>query len=168
MPIRAGRRSDLDDLTDIYNHYVGTTHTTFDLAPVSAAERGAWLDQFGEAGPHRLWVLEEGARAVGYACSTAFKRKAAYRVSVETSVYLAPGLSGGGRGTRLMRALLESLSGEPVHGAFAGVALPNDASERLHEKLGYRRVGVLAEVGYKFDRYWDVAWYQKILDGEGR
>ena len=63
----------------------------------------------------------------------------------------------------MLRRLLDALAGSGVHGAYAGVALPNEPSERLHSRLGYRRVGVLTEVGQKFDRYWDVAWYEKRI-----
>jgi len=166
MFIRDGRESDLDPLTRIYNHYVTTTHTTFDLQPFETSGRKPWFDQFGTDGRVRLLVLEVDGGAAGYACSTPFKQKPAYRVSVETSVYLDPDHVGKGAGSLLLSTLLDTLREESVHGAYAGIALPNEASERLHEKLGYRRIGVLTEVGRKFDRFWDVAWYEKRLGGE--
>ena len=89
--------------------------------------------------------------------------RAAYDVAVETSVYLAPDACGRGLGRRLYEALFDELDGAGLHGAYGGIALPNDASVRLHEALGFRRVGIYEEVGRKFGRYWSVAWYEKRL-----
>ena len=161
--IRVGRAEDLEALTRIYNHYVLTSHVTFDLTPFETEQRRGWFEQFSTHGTCRLFVLDHGKGPVGYACSTPFKDRPAYRISVETSVYLDTGQSGRGEGFRLLRRLLDALAGSGVHGAYAGVALPNEPSERLHSMLGYRRVGVLTEVGQKFDRYWDVAWYEKRI-----
>jgi phosphinothricin acetyltransferase len=69
-------------------------------------------------------------------------------------------------GTRLYEAILPLLRTEDVHMAIAGVTLPNDASCALHERFGFNRVALEPEIGRKFDRYWDVVWYQKQIDGE--
>ncbi len=164
--IRRGRPSDLDALTRIYDHYVTTTHVTFDLDRSEPEQWRSWIKQFSDNGRHQLFVAEAGEGAIGYVCSTPFKQKAAYRVSVETTVYVAQAAVGRRVGLRLMRSLLDALTHAGVHRAYAGVALPNEASEALHRKLGYRRVGVLTEVGRKFDRYWDVAWYEKCLGAD--
>ncbi|GAA3789195.1 hypothetical protein GCM10022206_31330 [Streptomyces chiangmaiensis] len=82
---------------------------------------------------------------------------------MEVTVYLAPRATGRGVGTRLYSALFASLTGENLHRAYAGVAQPNEASVRLHERFGFRHIGTYREVGYKFGRYWDVAWYEKEL-----
>jgi len=66
-------------------------------------------------------------------------------------------------GTRLYAALFESLREQDIHRAFAGIALPNPASVALHERFGFKRVALFTEQGRKFDRYWDVAWYEKAL-----
>jgi phosphinothricin acetyltransferase len=163
LAMRHGRPSDLDAITRIYAHYVATTHVTFDLEPPEAKRQRAWLGQFSDTGSHQLFVADAGEGAIGFACSTPFKSRAAYAVSVETTVYLDPEKVGGGLGGQLMRCLLNALTHVGVHRAYAGIALPNETSEALHDKLGYRRIGVLTEVGKKFDRYWDVAWYEKCL-----
>lgn len=82
---------------------------------------------------------------------------------METSVYLDESITGKGIGKQLFSQLLANLEGIGIHGAYAGIALPNDASVKLHESLGFRRIGVYKEVGWKFDRYWDVAWYEKRI-----
>lgn len=87
-----------------------------------------------------------------------------YGTSVEVSVYLTPDAAGHGIGTRLYDALFTALATEDVHRAYAGIALPNAASVRLHERFGFAHVGTYGEVGRKFGRYWDVAWYEKRPD----
>ncbi|MEU8782180.1 N-acetyltransferase family protein [Streptomyces sp. NPDC048637] len=104
----------------------------------------------------------EGA-LLGYATSSAFRPKAAYAPSVEVTVYCAPHAAGRGVGTLLYKALFEALADEDVHRAYAGIAQPNEASHRLHTRFGFRHIGTFTEVGRKFGRYWDVAWYQKDL-----
>jgi len=98
---------------------------------------------------------------LGYASSSTYRPRAAYEPSVETSVYLDHRATGGGVGTALMAALIAELETEDVHRAYAGIALPNPASIRLHERFGYRHVGTFSEQGRKFGRYWDVAWYER-------
>jgi phosphinothricin acetyltransferase len=163
LSIRHGQAADLAAIARIYDHYVATTHVTFDLEPPAEQRRRAWFEHFSTAGRLQLYVAHGEDGVTGFACSTPFKERAAYDISVETTVYLSPDAVGQGRGRRLMAVLLEALARAGVHRAYAGVALPNDASEALHRALGFRRVGVLREVGRKFDRFWDVAWYEKQI-----
>jgi phosphinothricin acetyltransferase len=83
---------------------------------------------------------------------------------VETSVYLAPGEGGKGVGRRLYQTLFDALAGEDVHRCFGGIALHNEASIGVHLAMGFRHVGTYTEVGRKFGKFWDVAWYEKLLD----
>uniref|UniRef100_A0AAU2VVI5 GNAT family N-acetyltransferase n=1 Tax=Streptomyces sp. NBC_00008 TaxID=2903610 RepID=A0AAU2VVI5_9ACTN len=178
--VRPGIEDDLEALTDIYNHYVRETALTFDTAPFTPGQRLPWLRSHPVDGPHRLLVAQDvrnvdapgaGApdtggpapRILGYATSSAFRPKAAYSTSVEVSVYCAPGAAGRGIGTLLYTALFEALADEDLHRAYAGITQPNEASVRLHDRFGFRHLGTHAEVGRKFGRYWDVAWYEKHL-----
>ncbi|MFI0718954.1 GNAT family N-acetyltransferase [Streptomyces sp. NPDC021224] len=165
VQVRAGTEADLAALTDIYNHYVRETPVTFDIDPITPDDRRPWLLSHPEDGPHRLLVAQpaEGGQVVGYATSSPYRPKAAYATSVETSIYLAPGAGGRGIGSLLYAALFEALADEDVHRAYAGVALPNQASIRIHERFGFQRVGVFQEVGRKFGAYHDVAWLEKRL-----
>ncbi|MGN9763430.1 N-acetyltransferase family protein [Streptomyces sp. SD31] len=169
VQVRPGVESDLEALTGIYNHYVRETPITFDTAVFTPEERRPWLLSHPEDGPHRLMVAEEGGlgddsqRILGYATSSAFRAKPAYETSVEVTIYLAPDVGRRGVGTLLYKALFEALADEDLHRAYAGIALPNEASTRLHERFGFRHVGTYREVGRKFGRYWDVAWYEKEL-----
>lgn len=159
--IRRAAPEDLPALLEIYNYYVAATHVTFDIEPRTLEQRRQWLGQFSETGRHQCFVAARGDRAFGWAASVAFKDRAAYDSSVETSVYLAPGEIGKGLGRSLYGALFAALPGADVHRVYAGIALPNVASVRLHEAMGFAHIGTYREVGRKFGRYWDVAWYER-------
>jgi phosphinothricin acetyltransferase len=161
--IRLPRADDLAALTDLYNYYVETTPITFDIGRFTPEQRRDWFDHYAPKGRHRLLVAESDGRVVGYATSSPFRAKAAYDPSVETTIYLAPEQVGRGVGSRLYAALFESLAGEDVHRAYAGVTLPNEASLALHRRFGFRSLGVYQEVGRKFGRYWSVEWLEKAL-----
>ncbi|MER7900063.1 N-acetyltransferase family protein [Streptomyces sp. NPDC096046] len=165
VQVRPGVEDDLEALTVLYNHFVRETAITFDTAIFTPEERRPWLLSHPEDGPHRLMVAREPdtQRILGYATSSPFRTKPAYATSVETTVYVAPDAGRRGIGTLLYTTLFEALSGEDLHRAYAGIALPNEASARLHEGFGFRHVGTYREVGRKFGRYWDVAWYEKPL-----
>ncbi|OKH97801.1 GCN5 family acetyltransferase [Streptomyces sp. CB02923] len=193
VQVRAATEADLGSLTDLYNHYVRETPVTFDTEPFTPEQRRSWLLSHPEDGPHRLLVAQErtygtegrpapgppaggggsqgppaggvpaGGRLLGYVTSSPFRIKPAYATSVEISVYCAREAVGRGVGTLLLKALFEALADEDVHRAYAGIALPNEASVRLHTRFGFRHVGTYGEVGRKFGRYWDVAWYEKHL-----
>ena len=157
--IRPGQRHDLETVVAIYNHYVETSHVTFDSEPWTATNREAWLASFGNAGPHRLLVSELHGKVTGWASSSPLRHRPAYARSVETTVDLQPGTEGERVGSMLYGALLDCLEG--VHRAFAAIALPNPASIALHRAHGFREVGRFGEAGFKHGRYWDVAWYQR-------
>ena len=165
VQVRPGAEGDLKALTDLYNHYVRETAITFDTASFTPEERLPWLLSHPVDGPYRLMVATGAGsrRILGYATSSPFPPKPAYATSVETTVYVAPGAGRRGIGTLLYKTLFEALAGEDLHRAYAGVAQPNDASARLHERFGFRHVGTYREVGRKFGRWWDVAWYEKPL-----
>jgi phosphinothricin acetyltransferase len=159
--IRVASRTDPLRLTEIYNHYVVHTPVTFDVEPHSVERRAAWFDQFSQSGRCRLLVADDGHVVVGYAGTTRFRPKAAYETTVETTVYCAPGTEGRGIGTRLYSALFEAISTADIHRILAGYVLPNSASAALHERFGFKLVGVFSENGRKLDRYWDVAWTER-------
>jgi phosphinothricin acetyltransferase len=163
ISIRRAERDDLPALAAIYNHYVVHTHVSFDLEPPTLDERGEWLAGFAATGRYQCFVAVKDGTAIGWACSGRFKDRKAYGTSVETSVYLAPDGQGLGLGTRLYETLIGALGGEDVHRLVAVIALPNAASVALHEKLGFRHVGTFSQIGRKFDRFWDVAWYGRKM-----
>ena len=164
MTIRTAIPDDLPRLLEIYNYYVLNTPITFDLEALSLEARKSWFDDFASDGPHRLLVSESDGRVTGYASSRRFRTKAAYARSVETTIYLDPETLGKGIGSELYARLLSDLEGEAeVHRAYGGVTLPNTASIALHESLGFKKIAAFGEVGFKFGRYWDVAWFERAL-----
>jgi 2-haloacid dehalogenase len=163
VDVRPAVLSDLESLTELYNHYVINTSATFDLTPHSVADRRAWFDHYADTGPHRLLVATRGEVVVGFASSSEFRPRRAYAPSIETTVYLAPDAGGSGIGSLLYQRLFADLREEDVHRAYAVIALPNPASVALHRRFAFRDVGVMNEVGRKFDRWWDVLYLEKPL-----
>ena len=166
VSVRPCAEADLAALNDIYNEYVKETHFTFDLEPVAIEARREWFSHYGRTGRHRLLVAVSNGSVIGFACSSRFRPKPAYETSVETTIYLTADAVGRGTGSKLYTELFKSLEGEDVHRAYAGIALPNPASVALHERFGFKRVAHFTEQGRKFGRYWDVAWFEKPIDGE--
>ena len=144
----------------IYDHYVRTSHATFDVEPLGIERRRAWLLEH-VGGRYRALVAVDGAMVVGFASSSRYRPRAAYETTVETTVYVDPGFVGQGVGGSLYRTLFAALEREDVHRALAGIALPNDASIALHERFGFRKVAHFSEQGRKFGRYWDVDWFER-------
>ena len=162
--IRPATLDDLQALTDIYNYYIVNTAITFDLQTFTANTRRAWFDEHNRPGPHRLFVATDNSgTCLGYASSSQWRQKPAYNATVETSVYCHPNALARGTGTALYAALFAALEHEDVHAVVAGMTLPNKASLALHERFGFRPVGVFHAVGRKFEKYWDVAWFERPL-----
>jgi phosphinothricin acetyltransferase len=166
VEVRPATAQDLAPLNGIYNQYVAEAHYTFDVEPMTIDARREWFTHYDTTGRYRLMVAVSEGLVIGYASSSRFRPKAAYETSVETSIYLAPESVGRGAGSRLYGGLFKHLEGEDVHRAYAGIALPNPASIALHERFGFKRVAHFTEQGRKFERYWDVAWYEKPIGEE--
>jgi phosphinothricin acetyltransferase len=161
--IRPATADDLPALTAIYNHYIVHTPITFDVAPYTPEQRREWFDDHAPNGKYRLLVATEAAGILGYATTSRWRPKAAYGTTVESSIYCRHDACGRGIGTQLYRALFEAIEQEDVHTIVAGATMPNAASVALHERLGFRTVGVFTAVGRKFGQFWDVAWFERPL-----
>ena len=163
MEIRHLEQQDWEKLVRLYNYYIKTSPCTFDVETTTAARRTPWFTQFAPDTKHQCLVAIDDNKLLGYACSTKFKERPAYNTSIEVSVYTAFDNKVGGLGTQLYDSLFSRLASFDLHRAYAGIVLPNPASVGLHTKLGFNQVGLYNEVGYKFDQYWDVAWFEKRL-----
>lgn len=146
----------------IYNHYVANTVITFELDPVPVEEMAARVDEVTVQGLPWL-VAEAGDAVLGYAYATRWRARAAYRHSVESSIYLAPDAVGRGIGTALYAGLIAELRQTDVHTVIGGAALPNPASVALHAALGFEQVAHFRETGFKFGQWIDVAYWQLLL-----
>lgn len=168
-PIRPAQLSDAAAICRIYNHYVLNTHVTFEESAVGADEMGQRLTEVtgssGRAATSALpWlVLEENGEILGYTYASKWKGRCAYRFTVESTVYLQPDATGRGHGAKLYAALLDALRARGLHSVIGGIALPNPASQRLHERAGFKKVAHFEQVGWKFDRWIDVGYWELIL-----
>jgi L-amino acid N-acyltransferase YncA len=160
--VRSASASDAEVLARIYNYYVHNTVITFEEEPVSAQDMATRVaDVQALSLP---WLVAEVEDAVvGYAYANKWKVRSAYRYSVETTIYLEHGYEGRGIGTTLYSALLPILRARGIHVAIGGAALPNEASVALHERLGFEHVATFRQVGFKHDRWVDVAYWQLVL-----
>lgn len=162
MTIRPAAPSDAAAIAAIYNHYVTHTVITFEEEPVPGTEMARRVE--GVLSASLPWlVAEEGGHVRGYAYAARWKDRAAYRHSVEISAYLDHEHAGRGIGSMLYGHLFPILRDRGVHAVMAGIALPNEASVALHEKLGMRKVAHFEQVGFKLGAWIDVAYWQRIL-----
>ncbi|MFL6001674.1 MAG: GNAT family N-acetyltransferase [Nocardioides sp.] len=161
MTIRAATESDLTGIAAIYGHEARSGIATFDIEPRSI---GQWRERLESTarGDHLLVATDEET-ILGYAQSTAYRPKPCYDGTRETSIYLAPEAQGQGLGRQMYDDLLGWLAADGIRAVVAAVALPNPASVSLHRVCGFGEVGVMREVGRKFDRWIDVLWLQKLL-----
>jgi len=159
--VRDGMEADAVACAAIYAPYVRDTAVTFETEPPDTAE---FARRIAAATARHAWlVLEDDGRVTGYAYGGPFKERAAYRYACEVSVYLEHGLRRSGGGRALYSALLAGLAERGYRTAAAGIALPNDASVALHSALGFAPVGTFRRIGWKHDRWHDVAWMQRDL-----
>jgi len=162
VEVRAVRADDAAAIARIYNHYVTDTIVTFEEDPVSADEIAARIRAVQTAS--LPWVVaDQGGEIVGYAYAGIWKPRRGYRIAVETTVYLDAGSGGRGIGSALYATLIADLTSIGIHTAMGGIALPNDASIKLHEKFGFKKVAHFKENGIKFGKLIDVAYWQLML-----
>lgn len=152
--IRGAQPADLDQVRRIYNHYVATSTVTFDLEPTS---RRSWEEKLAKLSEARMpFLVAEAApgEVLGYALVGPWRPRAAYRYTVENSIYLGEDAQGRGIGTGLMRSLIEACARAGVREIVAVIADHGaDVSLRLHRSLGFAEIGHLQRVGFKFDRW---------------
>jgi L-amino acid N-acyltransferase YncA len=157
--MRAARESDLGTILEIYNHAVIHTTATFDIVPRSLEAQQSWFAQHGD--PYPVIVWEEGDRVLGWGSISPYAPRPAYRFAGEVSVYVEPGSRRRGLGEALLRELLARGGAGGLHTLVALVTNENEASLLLAERTGFHLVGTLEEIGFKFDRWLDVAVYQR-------
>ena len=158
MELRAARESDLPEILDIYNHAVANTTATFDVGSRTLEVQQVWFRE--HVPPHPAIVWEEDGRVLGWASLSPYHSRCAYRFSAEASVYVAPDAQGKGIGEALLREIVRLGAENGMHSIIGSITAENRASCALAEKVGFRKVGTMEEVGYKFGRWLDVAYYQ--------
>jgi L-amino acid N-acyltransferase YncA len=160
--LRAASSADAAAIAAIYAPYVTDSFVSFETEPPTVEEVRARIEACGDRYP---WLVAEdlGGTILGYAYATAFRPRLAYRYAVETTVYLAAGAGGRGIGHALYGSLIATLEAQGFAQAIGAVTLPNPASVRLHQKLGFVQAGIYRQVGYKMDRWLDVGLWQRAL-----
>lgn len=163
LHIRPARGADAAHINRIANGYIANTAVNFDTEVWTLTARRRWLNAFNQpSSPYTMLVGLLCEALVGFAYNTPFRPKPAYNSSTETTIYLDPAHQTNGYGEKLYTALLATVAPR-FHRAYAIIAQPNPASLSLHEKLGFRQVGILDEIGNKFGHYHSIALYQKKL-----
>tara|TARA_R110002049_G_scaffold302258_1_gene494949 strand:+ start:2397 stop:2882 length:486 start_codon:yes stop_codon:yes gene_type:complete len=159
--IRKVTTQDAKQLVDIYNHYVLHTVVTFDDTVFSVADFKKKIESISSRFP--FVVYEENNQVLGYAYANIWREKPAFKHTVETTIYLHHEAKGKQIGTKLYTELLNQLRAENYHVAIGGLTLPNEASVKLHEKFGFKQVAHFKEVGFKFETWLDVGFWQLNL-----
>ena len=161
--IREVKVEDAKEIAEIYNYYIQNTIVTFEEISISTEEMKGRIVAIASKFP---WlVYESEGRIKGYAYGGEWKSRSAYKYSLESSVYLKHDEFGKGIGTALYKELLEQLSARDFHAVIGGISLPNEMSIALHEKFGFKKIAQFNEVGYKFDKWIDVGYWELILGG---
>jgi len=156
--IRSATAADAAAISDIYNWYVANTVITFEVDPVSTDEMARRIK--GVLPAHEWLVLERAGELLGYAYAGRFRERAAYSQATESTIYLRHGLEGKGLGGPLYAELIRRTFARGYRHLVGAIALPNEPSVRLHERLGFVPAGRLVRIGYKFDRWVDVGNWQ--------
>ena len=159
--IRAVQLSDAAGIAAIYADYVNHTTISFELAAPTVEQMQARIAALSPAFPYLVW--EEDGCILGYCYAHAWKERAAYCHTWETTVYLAPHAKGRGLGTALMQRLIAESRTAGCHALIACITDDNSASRAFHEKLGFRKVSHFSQVGHKFGHWLDVTDYQLVL-----
>ncbi len=164
--IRHVKIEDAKAICDIYNHYVRNTIITFEEEPVSLQEMRDRITKVTLTFP---WlVLEEKGIISGYAYASNWNIRSAYRFSAESTIYLQSDSIDKGLGRKLYEYLLSDLRNRSLHSVIGVIALPNENSIALHEKLGFQKVAHFSEVGWKFDKWIDVGCWELLLQKGGQ
>lgn len=161
ITIRNVNENDAEALSLIYNHYIENSVITFEEETVDASEMATRIRKVAKEYPWLVW--EDDGEVRGYAYASRWRERSAYRFACELTVYLHHEATGRGAGKKLYTRLIDELSSRGFHSLLGCVTLPNPASERLHAALGFEKVAHFHEAGYKFGRWLDVGYFEKLI-----
>lgn len=165
IKVRDATARDAQSVAAIYAPFVTDTAVSFETEPPKASDMAERIESAQRA--HAWLVAERDEQLVGYCYGTTHRDRAAYRYSVEISVYVDGANHRQGIGMRLYQDLFKRLAGLGYYNAYVGITLPNEPSLAFHQTAGFRPVGVFKSIGFKFNSWHDVAWLQrKLKDGQ--
>jgi L-amino acid N-acyltransferase YncA len=159
--VRPATAADAEACLAIYAPFVANSWISFELEMPSVGDMAARIASYSES--HQWLVAEIDGDVAGYAYGSPHRTREAYSPSCDVAVYVDPTFSRCGVGRTLYSALFPALKTKGCHAAFAGIALPNDASIALHEVCGFTPIGIYREVGWKMGGWRDVGWWQRLL-----
>jgi phosphinothricin acetyltransferase len=160
--IRRATVADAPGIAEIYSYYVNNTVITFELVPPDLAETEKRIAECLNSSYE--WIVHEnGGKILGFAYYSAFKERKAYDYTCETTVYVHHDFLGKGIGSALYSRLIEELKKSKMAVALACIAIPNDESVGLHEKLGFKSCGIIKNAGRKFNRWVDIGYWRLEL-----
>lgn len=167
VTVRPATRDDLAGILEIYNDAVLTTTATYDYEPRTIEHRRVWFEEherdnypvFVAAGPDR--------RVLGWSALNPYHARPGYRFTSENSVYVAADQRGRGLGRLLLAPLMDAAQERGLHAIIAAIDAENAASIRLHAAFGFERVGLFKQVGFKFGRWLDVLYMERLLAARG-
>jgi L-amino acid N-acyltransferase YncA len=162
--IRLATPDDASEVAEIYRPFCDASHISFEWPAPGAAEIARRIETTNR---RFAWLVDEdGGRVTGYAYASPHRERAAYRWAVEVTVYIRGHFRGRGIGRALYTELFAMLRAQGLVKAYAGIALPNPASQAFHESMGFTLVGVYPKIGYKLGAWWDTGWWQLALQPE--
>ena len=162
VTIRDAKPEDANAILEIYGPIVRDTPISFELDVPTEEEMKSRISAILNS--HAWLVADTGNSLLGYAYASTFRPRKAYRFSAEVTVYVQETSHRSGIGQSLYTSLFSRLADRGFRTALAGICLPNDASIALHKNLGFQSVGTFRDVGYKFEKWHDVEWWQKPLN----
>ena len=161
LQIRLATAADLPTINAIYNHFVINSTCTYQTEPSTADERAAWFANHGTEYP--VIVGTRDGEVIAWGSLSRFHARAAYRPTLEDSVYVRHDLLGQGIGRRMLEDLITRAVALKYHSIMALISADQEPSIRLHARAGFAKIGHLREVGRKFDRWLDVVYMQRML-----
>jgi len=160
--IRKVNISDAENIVSIYNYYIENTIITFETSKIDVNEEKQRIKNILDNN-YPFIVYEEQNAVVGYAYLSKWREREAYNNTLESSIYVHKDYQSRGIGKMLYKELINSAKAQGVHVLIGGMSIPNPKSQKLHEGLGFKKVGLFKEVGYKFNKFIDVELWQLNL-----
>jgi phosphinothricin acetyltransferase len=163
MQIRPATRADLPGILEIYNDAVLTTTATYDYEPRTLEHRTQWFEERQRDSYPIFVAVEDGGRVIGWSALNPFHARVGYRFTSENSVYVAADMRSKGIGKLLLAPLIEGAKARGLHAIIAVIDANNEASIRLHAAFGFEKVGHFKQTGFKFNRWLDVVYMEKLV-----
>lgn len=163
MHVRTATPEDLPGILEIYNEAVLNTTATYDYEPRTLEQRQHWFEERRRDNYAVFVALDDGQRVVGWSALNPFHARPGYRFTAENSVYVAPCVRGRGLGKLLLAPLVDAAQARGLHAIIAAIDAENEVSIRLHARFGFEKVGHFKQTGFKFGRWLDVVYMERLL-----